>query len=187
MMQYSLVGLRVAVLATDGFEESELTSPVAALKDAGALVEVVAPHKGEIQGMRHHQKGKRVYVDCALNETDPNTYDALVLPGGSENANALKSHGGVCEFISRFAESKKPIASICHGPLVLASCGFVKNRTLTSYPGIKDELIEAGAHWVDQEVVVDHNWVTSRIPQDLQAFNREFLTMLLKVPRSIAA
>ncbi|BAC90754.1 type 1 glutamine amidotransferase domain-containing protein [Gloeobacter violaceus] len=174
--------LRVAVLATDGFEETELTEPMRALQQAGAHVEIIAPAAGEIQAFRHHDKSVRVAVDRTLNEAQPNQYDALVLPGGTFNADALRVDPKVQAFVRNMHQSGKPIAAICHAPWILISTGLVKGRTLTSYHTLQDDVRNAGGRWQDREVIVEGNWVTSRKPDDLPAFNRELLNQLSALP-----
>lgn len=169
--------LRVAVIATDGFEESELTEPVRALQEAGAQVEVLSPQAGEIQAFRHHDKSITVKVDRGLDEAQPDSYDALMLPGGALNADTLRVEPKVQAFIQEMQNSGKPMAVICHAPWILVSANVVHGRTLTSYHTIQDDIRNAGGNWVDQEVVVDGNWVTSRKPSDLPAFNREMLNL----------
>lgn len=169
-MAKELAGKKVAVLATDGFEQSELTEPVKALKNAGADVHVIAPKPGHIQGMEHHDKGDKVKVDKTLSDVDASDYDALVLPGGVANPDALRIERSAIAFIRRFVEDGKPIAAICHGPWPLVDAGGVQGRTVTSWPSLKCDLKNAGATWVDQEVVVDNGLVTSRKPDDLPAF-----------------
>jgi protease I len=170
-----LNNLRVAVLAMDGFEESELTEPVRALREAGAKVDVVAPKGGEIQGFRHHDKSIKVAVDRTLDDAKPQDYDALMLPGGALNADQLRVVPGALKLIREIAAASKPIAAICHAPWELISAGIVRGRTLTSYCTIEDDIRNAGGHWVDREVVVNENLVTSRRPDDLPAFNREMI------------
>lgn len=169
-MAQKLTGKKVAVLATDGFEQSELTEPLKALKDAGAEAHVIAPKAGEIQGMKHDQKGDKVRVDKTLAEVSADAYDALVLPGGVANPDALRLEREAIAFIRRFVEDDKPIAAICHGPWTLIDAGGVEGRKMTSWPSLKMDLKNAGAEWVDQEVVVDKGLVTSRKPDDLPAF-----------------
>ncbi len=169
-MAQRLAGKTVAVVATDGFEQSELTEPVKALKQAGAAVHVVAPKAGEIQGMQHDEKGAKVRVDKTLSEVDAGDYDALVLPGGVANPDNLRLDRRAIAFIRRFVEDDKPIASICHGPWTLIDAGGVEGRRMTSWPSLKTDLKNAGAHWVDEDVVVDNGLVTSRKPGDLPAF-----------------
>ncbi|HYD72687.1 MAG TPA: type 1 glutamine amidotransferase domain-containing protein [Candidatus Binatia bacterium] len=169
-MAQRLAGKTVAVLATDGFEQSELTDPVQALKDAGAEVHVVSPKPGQIQGMKHDEKGDEVRVDKTLAEAAEADYDALVLPGGVANPDKLRLEREAIAFIRRFVEDGKPIAAICHGPWTLIDAGGVASRRMTSWPSLKNDLKNAGAQWVDEEVVVDNGLVTSRKPSDLPAF-----------------
>lgn len=175
-----LSNLRVAVIATDGFEEEELTLPVAALKEAGATVEILSIEAGKIQAFRHHDKSQLLDVDQVINEVSPESYHALVLPGGALNADALRVESTVKSFITKIQEAGKPIAAICHAPWELISAGLVKGRTLTSYYTIQDDITNAGGTWVDREVVVDDNWVTSRKPDDIPAFNREMLKLFAR-------
>jgi len=175
MAQQELKGLRVAVLATDGFEESELIRPVRALREAGAVVDVISPKPGEIQGFRHHDKSIRVKVDRTLDEVQPGEYQAVMLPGGALNADALRTESKAQDFVKAMQEAGRPLAVICHGPWLLVSSDLVRDRTLTSYYTIQDDIRNAGGHWVDQPVVVDGGWVSSRQPRDLLAFNREMI------------
>jgi len=170
MAEQRLQGRRVAVLATDGFEQVELEKPVEALKNAGAQVEVVAPHGGEIQGFNHHDKGRTVPVDRELGEANPDQYDAIVLPGGVINPDQLRLEPKAIDFVRSFAQAHKPIAAICHGPWTLINAEAVQGKTMTSWPSLETDLRNAGAEWVDQEVVVDDGLVTSRKPDDLPAF-----------------
>ena len=170
MAAQRLQGKKVAVLATDGFEEVELTQPVAALREAGAEPHVVSPKGGEIQGYNHHDKGQKVKVDRELSQAKPEDYDALVLPGGVINPDQLRLAPEAIEFIRSFIEADKPIAAICHGPWTLINAGGVNNRRMTSWPTLEIDLVNAGADWVDEEVVVDRGLVTSRKPDDLPAF-----------------
>jgi protease I len=167
--------LRVAVLVTDGFEESELTEPVRALREAGASVQVIAPKPGHIQAFRHHDKSITVAVDRTLEEINPESYDALMLPGGALNADALRAVPAARSFIRQMSAASKPIAAICHAPWALISAGVVRGRSLTSYHTIEDDVRNAGAHWVDREVVLDENLITSRQPSDIPVFNREMI------------
>jgi protease I len=169
-MAQKLAGKKVAVVATDGFEQSELTEPLKALKDAGAEAHVIAPKAGQIQGMKHDEKGDKISVDKTLSEVDAGDYDALVLPGGVTNPDALRLDRRAIAFIRRFIEDDKPIAAICHGPWTLIDAGGVEGRRMTSWPSLKSDLKNAGAQWVDEEVVVDNGLVTSRKPDDLTAF-----------------
>ncbi len=174
-MANELKGRRVAVLATDGFEQSELTEPVKALKDAGAEVDVISPKTGQIQGMKHKEKGDTVKVDRALSDAKPEDYTSLMLPGGVANPDALRIEPKAISFIRHFVESRKPIAAICHGPWPLIDAGGVKGRKVTSWPSLKTDLTNAGAKWEDSEVVTDQGLVTSRKPDDIPAFNKKMI------------
>ena len=166
----SLNGKTIAVLATDGFEQVELTQPVDALKAAGATVHIVSPKAGQIQGFKHHDKGDKTSVDTALADANAADYDGLVLPGGVINPDALRLEEDAISFIKAFADGGKPIAAICHGPWTLIDAGVASGKKMTSWPSLKTDLTNAGADWVDEEVVVDNGLVTSRNPDDLPAF-----------------
>lgn len=168
---------RVAILATDGFEQVELTDPRKALEKAGAKTEVIAPHDGTIQGFKHHDKADTVRVDRTLDQASPDDYDAILLPGGALNADALRVDEQAQRFVQRMQQSHKPFAIICHAPWTLVSAGLVKGRTLTSYHTIRDDVRNAGATWKDQEVVHDDNWVSSRSPKDLPAFDKAMVEL----------
>lgn len=170
MANGKLDGRKVAVLATDGFEQVELTKPVEALRAEGAQVEIVAPKSGQIQGFNHHDKGQQVPVDRELSQADASSYDAIVLPGGVINPDALRLEPKAIDFIRSFAQAGKPIAAICHGPWTLINADAVDGKRMTSWPSLEADLKNAGADWVDQEVVVDQGLVTSRKPDDLPAF-----------------
>jgi protease I len=174
--------LRVAILATDGVEEIELTSPAKALKDTGARVDVISDHPGEIQGFEHHNKKGMIHVDRTLDEARPTEYSALVLPGGALNADQLRVQPKVHEFIYEMDRAGQPMAVICHAPWELVSAGVILGRNLTSWPTIRDDVTNAGGRWEDREVVVDGNLVTSRGPKDLPAFNREMLALFSRIP-----
>jgi protease I len=167
--------MRVAILATDGFEQSELEEPRKALQQAGAKAEIVAPKAGEIQGMRHDEKGDKLRVDRSLAEAGANDYDALVLPGGVANPDTLRTIPEAISFIRAFFESGKPVAAICHGPWTIIEADQARGREMTSWPSLKTDLRNAGATWVDREVVVDQGLVTSRKPDDLPAFNAKMI------------
>jgi protease I len=171
-----LTNLRVAVVATDGVEEPEIVEPVKALRDAGALVEILSLKAGDIQCFRHQDKGMTLKAGKAVKDARPDFYDALLLPGGALNADALRADLDVQRFVQSFDKEKKPIAFICHAPWILISACLVKGRTLTSYHTIEDDIRNAGGHYVDREVALDFNWVSSRQPSDIPAFNREMLT-----------
>jgi protease I len=178
-----LTGFRVAVLATDGFEEAELTEPVRALKDAGAEVTILSLKPGKIQGVRHDlDKTVKVNVDRVIGDVSPEFFDAVHLPGGTVNADSLRMVAEVQAFLQAMQEAGKPLAAICHAPWELVSAGLVPGRTLTSYYTIRDDIRNAGGTWVDREVVEDGNWVTSRQPSDLPAFIRTMLTHFARSP-----
>ena len=174
----------VAILATDGFEEQELTEPAKALGQAGAKVEIISLHSGQIQAFRHHDKSITIPVDKTIETANPADYDALMLPGGALNADAMRANPRVLQFIRAMDQAGKPVAAICHAPWELASAGLVSGKTMTSYHTIQDDLRNAGARWVDQEVVVDGRLVTSRQPSDLPAFNREMLRLFSLQPQA---
>ena len=169
-MPGQLQGKKIAILATDGFEEVELTKPMQALKEAGAEVEVVSPTEGEIQGFDHITPSRKIKVDRSLQQAEAGDYDALVLPGGVANPDQLRVNDQALGFVRAFAEAGKPMGVICHAPWILINAGLAKGRTLTSWPTIRLDLKNAGANVVDQEVVVDNGLVTSRGPKDLPAF-----------------
>ncbi len=172
-----LAGRRVAVLATDGVEQVELTTPVEALRQAGAVVELVSLEAGEIQGMNHDDKGDRFPVDKTVADAKAGDYDGLLIPGGVANPDRLRANEQAVAFVRDFAERDKPIASICHGPWVLVEADAVRGRTLTSWPSLKTDIVNAGGEWEDREVVVDQKLVTSRKPDDLPAFSEKLLAV----------
>lgn len=167
----SLNNRKVAILTEEGFEQVELTSPQKALKDAGATVHVISPKSGKIKAWNETDWGIEVQVDKQLSEVSPDDYDALVLPGGVLNPDKLRQNKDAVAFVSAFLDEGKPVAAICHGPQLLIETGMIGGRTLTSFPSLQTDLKNAGAHWVDQEVVVGNGLVTSRKPADLNAFN----------------
>ncbi len=181
-----IAGRKVAVLATDGFEQVELTEPVKALKQAKADVVVIAPRVGQIQGMNHHDKGDKLTVDHDLGSVSPDRFDALVLPGGVANPDELRMNPKAVAFVRHFVDSRKPIAAICHGPWTLIEAGGVKGRKLTSWPSLQTDLRNAGANWEDRAVVVDGQLVTSRKPDDLPDFCREMLDLFAASERRAA-
>jgi protease I len=186
MADLSLSNIRVAVLVTDGFEEAELLEPVRALKEAGADVKILAPSMEAVQGFRHHDKGASVQPDGTLDDITTDAYDAVLLPGGALNADKLRTYEKVKTFLKDIQVQDKPIAAICHAPWELISAGIVEGRSLTSYYTIQDDIVNAGGNWLDQEVVIDRNWVTSRQPQDIPAFNHEMLTLFAEYVPAIA-
>ena len=174
-MRDELRNKRVAVLAENGFEQSELTEPKKALEEAGATVEIVSPQRSMIKGWQHTNWGDEFRVDRMLDDARGEQYDALLLPGGVMNPDKLRINPRAIEFIKHFVDSGKPIAAICHGPWPLIDAGGVKGRKMTSWPSLKTDLKNAGAEWVDQEVVTDRGLVTSRKPADIPAFNKKMI------------
>ena len=170
-----LTGLKVAILATDGVEESELVRPRKALDDAGAITELISPKKSKVKAWSAGNWSAEFPVDVHLFAANADKYDALLLPGGVMNPDNLRSIPEAVEFVKKFADAGKPIAAICHGPWMLINAQAVKGRTLTSWPSIKDDLVNAGANWLDKEAVDDGNLVTSRKPSDIPAFNARML------------
>ena len=170
-----LNGRNVAILATDGFEQAELMEPRRALEDAGASVKVVAPKGGSIRGWDESDWGEEVDVDVKLSDAKSDDYDALVLPGGVMNPDRLRMDAAAVRLVRSFFEAGKPVAAICHAPWLLVEADVVDGRRLTSYPSLRRDLENAGADWVDEEVVVDQGLVTSRKPDDLPAFNRKMI------------
>ncbi|HZQ92901.1 MAG TPA: type 1 glutamine amidotransferase domain-containing protein [Terriglobales bacterium] len=183
-MQRPLEGYRVAILVTDDFEQAELLEPRQALDEAGARTVVIAPHAGEVQGMKHDVKADKVRVDLPLGSADPEDYDAVLLPGGALNADALRVEKKAQAFVRQIDASGKPIASICHAPWLLVSAKLARGRRVTSYFTIEDDLENAGAIWEDREVVRDRNWVSSRQPEDIPAFNREMIALFSEAART---
>jgi protease I len=171
----TLDGMKVAILAADGFEQSELLEPRKALDDAGAETRFVSPAKGEVQGWKHFDKGDKVRVDVALEQAVADDFDALLLPGGVANPDQLRMLPKAVGFVRKFFEAGKPVAAICHAPWTLIEADAVRGRTVTSWPSLKTDLTNAGAKWVDQEVVTDNGLVTSRKPADIPAFNRKMI------------
>jgi protease I len=174
-MTASLKGKRVAFLATDGVEEVEYTEPRKAVESAGGTAELLSLDTGKIQAVNHMDKGGTYPVDRLVRDADPGDYDALVLPGGVANPDFLRTDADAVQFVRGFMESGKPVAAICHGPWTLVEAGVVSGRTLTSWPSLRTDLANAGATWVDEEVHVDGNLITSRKPDDLKAFSEALL------------
>jgi protease I len=186
MAESNIKGMHVAILATDGFEQAELTEPKKALEEAGAITTILAPQGGDIQGMRHHDKSEKIAVEQTLDEADPSRFDAVLLPGGALNADALRVIKKAQEFIQEMDQQHKPVAVICHGPWLLVSSGLVRGRTLTSYHTIQDDIRNAGGTWEDREVIRDRNWVSSRKPQDIPAFNRAMIELFAEYQKGAA-
>lgn len=176
-MARKLQGMRIAVIAADGFEQVEVTSPMRALQRHGAIPEIISLRPGNIKGMRLLWPGKKIHVDRTVFTADADDYDALLIPGGFINPDFLRQSERVLNFVREFEEAKKPIATICHGPWVLVSAGLVKDRALTSWPGIKDDVKNAGGDWKDKAVVRDDNWVSGQSPRYLLQFNPAMVSL----------
>jgi protease I len=176
-MADELRGRRIAVLFTDGVEQIELTTPVEALRAAGAEVHLVTPHEGPVQGMDHVGRGEVFEPDRLVSQVNAVDYHGLVLPGGVRNPDKLRMDREAVALVRAFAEGGKPVAAICHGPWLLVEADVVRGRTLTSYPSLQTDIRNAGGAWIDREVVVDETFVTSRNPDDLPAFNKAILTL----------
>jgi protease I len=174
-MAQDISGKTIAILATDGFEQSELIEPKKALEQAGATVHVVSPKEGRIRGWDHTDWGQEVPVDVALEKAKAEDYDALVLPGGQINPDKLRLEPKAVDFVKAFFQAGKPVGAICHGPWLLVEADVARGRTVTSYPSIRTDLKNAGAEWVDREVVVDQGLVTSRRPDDLPVFKAKII------------
>jgi protease I len=173
-----LKNLTVAILTENGFEQSELTSPKEAMEKAGVTVHIVSPQSKEVKAWDEKDWGITLPVDKTLEQTRPEDYDGLLLPGGVFNPDKLRQNQAAITFVKHFLETGKPLAAICHGPQTLIETGMISGRKLTSYPSIKTDLINAGVEWSDQEVVVDNGLVSSRSPKDLPAFNKKLLEEL---------
>ena len=174
-MANELRNKRVAVLVDNGFEQSELIEPRKALQEAGAKADIISPQSGRVKGWQHTNWADELPVDRKLGEARPDEYDALLLPGGVMNPDKLRANPTAVQFVKHFVESGKPIAAICHGPWTLIEAGGVRGRRVTSWPSLQTDLRNAGADWVDQEVVTDRGLVTSRKPDDIPAFNRKMI------------
>ncbi|MDB5170417.1 MAG: intracellular protease, PfpI family [Candidatus Saccharibacteria bacterium] len=173
-----ITGKRVAVLVDDYFEQAELTGPVRTLREAGALVDIIAPDDGEVHGMNHAVVADTFQTDRSIDDVKTDEYDALVLPGGAINADTLRMNIKARIWVKKFMDDNKPLAVICHAPWVLISAGVADGRKLTSYWTIQDDLRNAGAIWSDQEVVIDGNLITSRQPDDVPAFTQALIAQL---------
>ncbi len=185
-MKTEIKDLRIAILATDGFEEVELSEPKKALEKAGATAHIVSPQRGSIKAWDQDDWSGDYAVDKSLDEATASDYDMLVLPGGQINPDLLRVDRAALDFIRHFTSNDKPIAAICHGPWTLIEVGAVKGRRMTSYKSIKTDLINAGANWVDEEVVEDGNLITSRNPDDIPAFNAAILRKLRTLKSEMA-
>jgi len=173
-----LTDKKIAILTEDGFEETELTSPMEALRSAGATVHIVSPKENRVRAKSGDEWSGYYDTDVALDDASADNYDALVLPGGIMNPDKLRTNEKAIAFVQRFFEQSKPVAAICHGPQVLINANVVKNRSLTSVNAIKTDLINAGSHWKDEEVVEDNGLITSRTPKDLPAFNKKIVEVI---------
>ncbi len=177
-MSNELKGKRVAILVTDGFEQIEMTSPREALENAGAKCVLISPKDGKVQGFKHHDKADAFEVELPLQRADASEFDAVLLPGGVSNSDAIRIDKKAQQFVQEIDRVGKPIMVICHGGWLLISAGLVKGRTITTWPTLQDDMRNAGANWRDQEVIRDRNWASSRKPDDLPAFNRESVRLL---------
>lgn len=175
MHPQTLKGKKIAILATDGFEQVELTKPKKALEDAGAVTEVVSLKAGKIQGLNHMDQGDKIKVDKTLDEANPKDYDNLVLPGGVSNPDQLRMDPKAVAFVKAFFDQGKAVAAICHGPWTLIEAGAVEGRKLTSWPSLQTDIRNAGGKWVNEEVVLDKGLITSRNPDDIPAFNKKIV------------
>ena len=183
-METNLKGKRIAMLVTDGFEQVEMTGPRAALEQAGAKVDLVSPKDDRVRGWKTTDWGDEFRVDVKLEDAKAGDYDAIVLPGGVMNPDKLRVLPAAQSLVREFADAGKPIAAICHGPWTLIDAGVVKGRKVTSWPTLRSDLTNAGAEWTDNEVLVDGNLVTSRMPDDIPAFNRETIALVAQAGRA---
>ncbi|MGV3529510.1 MAG: type 1 glutamine amidotransferase domain-containing protein [Flavisolibacter sp.] len=177
-MNRSIENKKVAIITENGFEEVELTSPMNALEKAGATVHIISPQKEKVKAWDHDHWSIEVPVDKTVDEANPADYDMLLIPGGVLNPDKMRMNEKCVSFAKHFMESGKPIAAICHGPQLLIETGTLKGKKMTSYPSLKTDLVNAGAEWIDKEVVVDNGFVTSRSPKDLEAFNKKIVEEL---------
>src|SRR5690348_7472515 len=178
MQQNKLNGCRVAIILSDDFEQAEMTEPRKVLEQAGATIALISPKPGQVTGMNHDTKADTFKVDMTLDQAKPGDFDAVMLPGGALNADFLRMNPKAQDFVRQMDRNGKPMAIICHAPWLLVSAGLVKGRTLTSYHTIQDDIRNAGGNWVDQEMVRDRNWVTSRSPKDLGVFNPAMVSLI---------
>ncbi len=187
-MAAALAGKKIAILVADGFEQVELTKPRKALDEAGALTQVVSPAGKKVKGWNSKEWGEEVDVDVPLKDANADEFDALQLPGGVMNPDHLRMDPKAVEFVRSFFQARKPVAAICHAPWTLIEAGVVRGKKITSWPSLKTDLRNAGAEWVDEEVVRDGNLVTSRKPDDIAAFNKEMIALFsAAVPRKKVA
>jgi protease I len=180
----SLAGTTVAILVTDGFEQAELTGPREALENVGATTRIISGQHGKVQGFNHDARADAFDADLTFDEASPDDFNAVLLPGGAFNSDRIRIIPQAQRFVQDMQETGKPVAVICHGAWLLVSAGLVKGRTVTSWPTLQDDIRNAGGNWVDQEVVVDGNWVSSRKPDDIPAFNQAFIDLLAQSART---
>lgn len=178
--QHSLDGLRIGILLCDGFEQAEMTEPRAALEEAGASIRMLSEKTGQVRGMHHDQEGDLFDTDTPFKQAAADEFDAILLPGGEVNARHIRDNPDAQALVRQIDAQGKPIAVICHAPWLLISAGLVQGRKMTSAPDVKRDLEKAGAYWVDEKAVVDRNWVSSRTPEDIPAFNTAFREMLIQ-------
>jgi protease I len=183
----SLNGKRIAILVAEGFEEVEMTKPRQALLEAGARVDLVSPENGNVTGFNHLDKANAFKIDVPLDQANAADYDALLLPGGVANPDRLRTLPKAVSFVKAFFDSDKPVAAICHAPWSLVEADVLDGRTLTSWPSLKTDITNAGGTWVDREVVVDGNLVTSRKPDDIPAFNDKMLELFARTPATASS
>jgi protease I len=181
--QHQLGGLCIGIVLTDGFEQSEMTGPRAALEESGVIIRMLSDKTSQVRGVHHDQPGELFDVDTTFNQVTADEFDALLLPGGEANARALRDNADAQALVRQIDAQGKPIAVICHAPWLLISAGLVRGRKMTSSPDVKQDLEKAGAHWVDEKAVVDRNWVSSRTPEDIPAFNAAFKGILAQRTR----
>jgi len=181
--QHQLGGLSVAILVTDGFEQDEMTGPQAALEESGVIIRRVSDRMGQIRGMHHDQPGDLFDVDATFDKVTADEFDAVLLPGGAVNSSRIRSNANAQALVRQIDRQGKPLAVICHAPWLLISAGLVKGRKMTSWPELQCDLEQAGAQWVDAPVVLDGNWVSSRKPDDIPAFNDAFKALLARRTR----
>ncbi|HEX2603685.1 MAG TPA: type 1 glutamine amidotransferase domain-containing protein [Oxalicibacterium sp.] len=183
-MNPTLSGMQIAILVTDGFEQAEFTEPKAAFEREGAVTRVASQKTGQVQGFKHDTKADRFDVDMTFKELDAKVFDAVLLPGGVMNADTIRMIPEAQAFVKDMQKQGKPIAVICHGGWLLVSSGLVAGRTMTSWPTLQDDIRNAGGKWLDQEVVVDGNWVSSRKPDDIPAFNAKAIELMASYRKS---
>ncbi len=177
-MDPALNGLHIGILVTDGFEQVELTQPKAALEGEGAITKIISQRRDTVQGMNHDALADQFPVDLYFDEADAQDFDAILLPGGEVNSARIREIPEAQKIVREIVAEGKPVAVICHGAWLLVSAGLVQGKTMTSYPTLEQDIRDAGGNWVDREVVVDGNWVSSRKPEDIPAFNREMIQVI---------